>query len=390
MKTAHLLAIIACLAASACTSALTADPETTAAAKITSIDARHMIVPDDLSTTDGRTWTSPAVAPEFPFDELIYYWKARLPHDEAFRLYLQVGFGPGDVSPWLYAGFWGDVKLESDRKAPVFDRGRLEQDQLLLKQKASSYRFQVVSEGRKALSVLPTIGVITTDTTPTAEMAVRYARKPVAVTRGTTTILDIPLRPQVDADGNRLPDRCQSAALAAALQYFGKAVPLEYIIVHTTDPEYRAFGIWPRTVNAAVELGFDAYIDRFRDWDAVRATVAQNKVILCSITMPENDTYIAPPYKRMSGHIVALNGVTDDGRVVVTDSALTTNSQGMDLQWLAPDFEKIWMRNKGGVGMVICPPEGATAKLLPDLPPFPRAIGRETTAPAEQASRGAR
>jgi transcriptional regulator of acetoin/glycerol metabolism len=62
--------------------------------------------------------------------------------------------------------------------------------------------------------------------------------------------------------------------------------------------------------------------------------------------MPKRDTYIAPPYPSMGGHIVALCGITDDGRVIVTDSATTGGSL---LQWLTADYEKIWMRNKGGV-----------------------------------------
>jgi hypothetical protein len=94
--------------------------------------------------------------------------------------------------------------------------------------------------------------------------------------------------------GNPLKDRCQSAAVASAMQYFGKSVPLEHIICYTTDPEYASFRIWPRTINAAFEHGFQAYLDRFRDWDAVRKTVAENKVILCSITMPAGNEYIAP------------------------------------------------------------------------------------------------
>jgi hypothetical protein len=94
--------------------------------------------------------------------------------------------------------------------------------------------------------------------------------------------------------GNSLKDRCQSAAVASAMQYFGKSVPLEHIICYATDPEYASFGIWPRTINAAFEHGFQAYLDRFRDWDAVRKTVAENQVILCSITMPAGNEYIAP------------------------------------------------------------------------------------------------
>ena len=167
-----------------------------------------------------------------------------------------------------------------------------------------------------------------------------------------------------------MPDRCQSAAVATAMEYFGKKVNLEDIVPYTTDSEYHYYGIWPRTIGAAVEHGFDAYIDRFRNWNAVRETLNQNKIILCSITMPKEDDYIAPPYPQIGGHIVALNGITDDGRVIVTDSALSKT--GYLCQWLMQDFEKIWMKNKGGVGMVICPPKGFKEKLVNHLAPFPK------------------
>jgi hypothetical protein len=155
------------------------------------------------------------------------------------------------------------------------------------------------------------------------------------------------------------------------MEYFNKPVGLEDIVPLTYDVEYDFPGIWPRTIGAGIQHGFEAYIDRFRDWDYVRKTVAENKVILCSIKMPPGE-YKAPPYPQMGGHIVALNGVTDDGRVVVTDSALWKENRGYCLQWFKEDFEKVWMKTKGGVGMVICPPAQATVKVIKNLPPFPK------------------
>jgi hypothetical protein len=338
------------------------------------VDCRHSIEPKELARSAKGVWASPPVKAEFPFDELIYCWNVRLPKDEGFRLYLQVEFGPGDVSPWLYAGFWGNVKLGAKRAKPTFDRGLLDEDTLHLKSKAAAYQFRVVDEGETPLTVLPALRVITTDTHPAPAFGTHYRRGKTGASAN-SKILDIPLRLQADVCGNPLKNRCQSAALASAMEYFGKAVPLEHIICYTTDPEYESFGIWPRTINAAVEHGFTAYIDRFRDWDAVRQAVAENKVVLCSITMPASREYIAPPYEKIGGHIVALCGVTDDGRVIVTDSAAIAQQAkegGRRLQWLQADFEKIWMRNKGGVGMVICPPKHAQEKLVRELPAYPR------------------
>ncbi len=64
--------------------------------------------------------------------------------------------------------------------------------------------------------------------------------------------------------------------------------------------------------------------------------------------------------------------MTDDGRVVVTDSALGKSGRGYLCQWLQSDFEKVWMRTKGGVAMVICPPAGAVVRAVTNLPPFPK------------------
>lgn len=350
--------------------------ETSSAGQVTPqpIDSRYRIESDEFESIGDNAWLSPIIQTQFPFDECTYYWNVRLGRGEGFRLYLQVGFGADDVSPWIYAGFWGTVKpYNGIRKDPEFRDGVLKQDWLFLKRKAANFRFKVVDEGNVALKTLPALGIITTDNAPTPELVARYADKEVA-NIDTTIVLDIPLRKQQDTRGNRMPQRCQSAALASALEYFGVSIPLEHIVCFTTDPEYKSFGIWPRTINAAYEHRFEAYLDRFRTWSHVKDTLMENKVILCSILMPREGDYIAPPYKSMGGHIVALNGITDDGRVIVTDSATLFKEEGYQLQWLREDFEKIWMKTKGGVGMVICPPPDAEQRLVREIPPFPRPI----------------
>lgn len=347
----------------------TASASTTKSTALKPIDSSTKIKPAEFTKVSDGTWETKWHKAQFPFDELVYYWNARLERDEGFRLYLQVNFPGGEESPWLYGGFWGRVPLVREaRKRPKFEHGKVAEDQLLLEKRATAWRFRLVSEGKRSLSKPPLMGVITTDNNPTEELAARFDHtSPDSIPA--PGILDIPLCRQEDSGGNYLKDRCQSAAVGSAMDYFGTTVPLEQIISFTTDPEYRSFGIWPRTINTAYEFGFEAYLDRFRDWEKVKKTVAENKVILCSITMPEDDTYIDPPYARIGGHIVALCGVTDDGRVIVTDSA--RRAIGYLEQWKTPDFEKIWMRNKGGIGMVICPPKDSAPRHVKNLPAFP-------------------
>ncbi|MCP5520490.1 MAG: C39 family peptidase [Verrucomicrobiales bacterium] len=347
------------------------NPYSRAAEAEAPIDLCHRVASESfLRTADGE-WTSPLFQPAVPFDELIYSWHLARP-DDTFRLYLQVRFGPGDESPWLYAGYWGTVgNRVPHREAPSFDRGVLDMDWLKLKARAAGFRFRVKADvGGAPLGAPPALTIITTDNHPSPEVA-RTHRGGIVAPPPASRILDVPLRRQMNSRGERMIDRCQSAALASAMEYFGKSVPLEQITAYTFDEEYEYPGIWPRVTAAAQEFGFDAAIGRFRDWDAVRRALAQNQVLLCSMSMKRGECQ-APPYPSMGGHIVALCGVTDDGRVVVTDSFLGRSGAGYLCQWLQSDFEKVWMGTKGGVAMVIQPPQGASQRLVKDLPPFPQ------------------
>ena len=353
---------------------LSYDSTTSDTAFLTPVDWRHYIKAEKFDYKKEGYWLSPLIETPFAFNELIYCWKVHIQKGGGFRLYLQLTFEQDDTSPWLYAGFWGTVNLIEDRrKQIIFDRGKLVWDQLFLKSKARMFRFKVVSEGETPLNDPPSLLVIVTDNHPSRELVTQFADPPPMMIPS-ARILDIPLRKQEDSSGKDIRGKCQSAALASAMQYFGKTINLEQIIPFTYDPEYKTSGIWPRVIQAAIEFGVDANIDRFRNWIAVRKALAENKVILCSITMPADEIYYAPPYPEMEGHIVALNGITEDGRVVVTDSTrrLTRAGKGFRCQWYVQDFEKIWMQIKGGVGIVICRPKGAPEKLVLNLPPFPQ------------------
>jgi len=329
------------------------------------VDWRHQIPAAAFEKTATGEWISPLVQPALAFNELIYSWHLHDPGD-TFRLYLQVGFGPSDQTDWLYAGFWGAVaNTITNRQRPTFDRGVLDMDWLKLTAKATGFRFKVVAAGTNKLAAPPALTVVATDNQAKASHE-RVEREQLPA-----PVLDVPLRRQLNSEGQWMKDRCQSAALASAMEYYGKSVRLEDIVRYTNDPEYNYPGIWPRVIGAAREFGYDGYIERFRDWTSVRRAVAENKIVLCSIRLREGECK-SPPYASMGNHIVALCGVTDDGRIVVTDSALGKSGRGYLCQWLQSDFETVWMRTKGGVAMVICPSAGAAKRRVHDLPPFPK------------------
>ncbi|MFM1770378.1 MAG: hypothetical protein RJA22_2907 [Verrucomicrobiota bacterium] len=332
-------------------------------------DWRHRLSAAAFRPTGPQEWTSHEVRAPWAFDELIYAWQLARTGD-TFRVHLQVVFGPGEESAWLYAGSWGALPDPSAKRAvPRFDRGVLDMDWLKLTTPARGVRFRIVGEGGQPPAIPPGINLVATDN---RAQGPRRSQPAMAATAAAAParVLDVPLRRQLDSQGRRLIDKCQSAALASAMEYFGKPVPLEDIVRHTFDPEYQYPGIWPRVLAAAQEFGFASYLDRFRTWPEVRQALAENKILLCSMRLRPGEAE-APPYPSMGNHIVALCGVTDDGRVVVTDSFLGRNGLGYLCQWRQADFEKAWMRAKGGIAMVICPPPGAAVKEVRQLPPFP-------------------
>lgn len=334
------------------------------------LDWRIQIPAEEFKAENEGEWETSWEKVEFPFDELIYSWNIKIQTDQGFRIFLQVQTIDKEISPWLYGGFWGKVKLIEGRENPQFGWGKIAMDQLLLTKKATQFRFKVSSKGEKLLTVLPTLNIVGTDNSP-SEKSLKKSKEGDIEISPEFKIMDLPLRLQRDSIGKYLEGKCQSAAVASAMEYFGKDLSMEEIVEWTHDPEYNYPGIWPRTIGLATQMGFNAYIDRFRNWKDVQVALKENKVILCSIFMAKDGEYIAPPYPSITGHIVALNGITDDGRVVVTDSALSRDNKGYQCQWFIEDFTKIWMDNKGGVGMVICPPKDFSPKLVKDLKEFP-------------------
>jgi len=326
-------------------------------------DERIKVTAEQFTPREEGVWMTPWIDTSKSFDELIYSWGRALGDGEGIRFYLEVRFEDGTTSDWLYAGYWGDVTdLVEEREIPRFTDGRLDYDQLLVKRPANGFRYKVVSAGTVPLAAAPSMRVIATDNRIAAT-------SPGAPTLAIPPVLDLPLRLQKDSKGERMPDRCQSAAVATAMQFYGKAVNLEDIVAMTNDPEYDLAGIWPRTIGAAIENGFGGYIDRFRDWDDVVRTLTDGNIILCSITMPKGGNYIDPPYRKMSGHIVALAGLSPDGRIVyIVDSALGEANEGYLTPWYREDFEKVWLTTKGGVGMVIEAPPGMVPRYAPALP----------------------
>ena len=67
------------------------------------------------------------------------------------------------------------------------------------------------------------------------------------------------------------------------MAYFGADVPTQENALAIYDEEHDMFGNWGRAVQRAGEMGLDAWLQRFRNWDQVKAMIARGQPIVAGI-----------------------------------------------------------------------------------------------------------
>jgi peptidase C39-like protein len=119
------------------------------------------------------------------------------------------------------------------------------------------------------------------------------------------------------------------------------------------DSEYDMFGNWGRAVQRAGEMGLDAWIQRFRNWDQVKAMIAQGQPIVAGIKFKRGE-FPSAVLSSTNGHLIVIRGFTRDGDVIVNDPA--NRKKGDGVIYKASELGNAWFANGGGVGYVIRKP----------------------------------
>jgi hypothetical protein len=115
------------------------------------------------------------------------------------------------------------------------------------------------------------------------------------------------------------------------------------------DEEYDMFGNWNRAVQRAGELGLDAWLQRFRNWDQVKSMIAKGQPIVAGIKFNKGE-FPSALYASTNGHLIVIRGFTKSGDVIVNDPASRTKGDGV--VYKASELAKAWFGH-GGVGYVI-------------------------------------
>jgi hypothetical protein len=319
--------------------------------------------PDVWTKGEGRRypnrgrWLTQEIEADFPFTEVLPSWNVDAPPDTGIRFEIRVRDAASpEWSPWLHMGSWGRVVHRPDRTVS-FEHGTVNVDVLTLDQPADAIQmraefldFNLPHLPRGEGPALRRLAICYSGVVEDPEQRAALM-PPVEIEGEWVRTLPVPHHGQ-GVLGRPLSGLCCSpTSLTMVLQSLGAECTLEENTEAVFDPEYAIFGNWARNVARAGELGFDAWLTRFRSWDQVRAEIAAGNPVIASVRIEEGEitgvTYDG-------GHLVVVRGFTPEGDVVVNDPAYSERGEGA--VWFADEMATVWF-DHGGVAYMIRPRE---------------------------------
>jgi len=327
------------------------------------------------------SWTSEEIEGEMPFTELIPSWNVSTPANTGLWLFVRVkmveqGQGGGSSSaatrrssssrrlrgvsgemgadgwsPWLYMGYWGRT-LETDKLVGNFDWGRVNVDNLILKKPASAFQVRVDFQSFDTdVKVNPSVRrVAISYSGVVADAEKRKKLSPTTqVVKGKVDIA-VPYRPQGDNGRALKGQTCSPTSTSMVLAYWGADRPTLETCVAMWDNDNEMFGNWGRAVARAGEMGLDAWIDRFRDWDHVKAVLARGEPVIASIKFKKGEFPSSLLKDGSTGHLVVIRGMTENGDVICNDPG--SRAKGNGVVYKADELGRAWFGH-GGVAYII-------------------------------------
>lgn len=316
-----------------------------------------VVLNDDRPKTFPRygTWTSPVIELGFGATEFIPSWNVTTPPDTGVWFTISTRDArSGDWSPWLYIGQWGRTLFDEPR--PVdFKYGAVDIDNLVLDRPASAVRIRAKLQSFSLdKDVNPSIRRVAVVCSGQVNDKTLYdaLTPPIEITGDWRRDLAVPYRPQGDGYKSFSGVICSPTSTSMVLQYFGVNRTTDENALAIYDPEHDMFGNWGRNIARAGELGMDAWIDRFRNFDKLKACIANGQPIIANIRF-EKGEFPSNVQPSTAGHLIVLRGFTKDGDVIVNDPA--NRAKGNGVIYKASELAKAWFDNSGGVGYVIRP-----------------------------------
>jgi hypothetical protein len=293
-------------------------------------------------------WTSREVPATFSFTELIPSYNPHCPPDTGLRFDIRTrDIASGKWSPWFYLGSWGRTLASVERDVRN-DAGFVDVDTLKLKQPADAYQARVTFYALNLDETInPTLRRLSICYSGPARSAPQD--QPHAPPPDFARDIAVPFRAQGNAAKPLRPEICSPTSVSMVMQYLGRDRPTEENALAIYDSENGLFGNWARAVAWAGENGFDAWLTRYRNWDQVKATIAQGQPIIASIRFKKGE---CPSFalQQTEGHLIVIRGMTKDGDLIVNDPA--SRDKGNGAVYKSAELAKAWFGH-GGVGYII-------------------------------------
>ena len=313
-------------------------------------------------------WISPEVSTEFGFTELIPSWNVTCPANTGVRFDVRTRDArSGEWTPWLYAGQWGR-NVGNRERVVTCKWGTVHVDTLVLDRPANAYQIRARLESFDLdTSVNPGIRRVSVSYSGRVRDEATRKRLTHAVTIDGDWRRDlaVPFFAQGTAPPNVKGSICSPTSTTMVLSYWGVTRPLTENALAIYDDERDIFGNWGRAVARAGELGFDAWIMRVRNWDQVRAMIAQGQPVIAAINF-EKGQFPSSVLTDTNGHLIVIRGFTKDGDVICNDPA--SRDKGNGVVYKSDELAQAWFANAGGVAYIIrgpAPPATTAPATLP-------------------------
>ena len=325
-------------------------------------------------------WTSPWVAPGFPFTELVSSWNADTPAGTWIQVEMRASRdGGATATKWYVLGRWafgdGDIRRNSVGGQGDAD-GFVAIDTFFAKDHPfTSYRLRVTLFKLPASSSLPTVtfvGAVTSDmpnAKPTIPSPLGGAEGiELAVPRYSQEIHSGEY-PQFDGGGEAW---CSPTSTAMILGYWGRgpsasdyayvsqdypgvADPwVDFAARMTYDYHYQGAGNWPFNTAYAAHYGLEAEVTQLRSLTEAEQFVKAGIPLVASVAFNPNKLDGFMFDKGTNGHLTTIVGFTSTGDVISNDPASPSDATVRHVYDRA-SFERAWLPASGGIVYVIHP-----------------------------------
>ena len=312
--------------------------------------------------TGGSYWvgeaTSPVVAADFDFDELIASWNAVTPTGAWAEVQVRAELD-GRWTKWYNLGIWASgqetvqrhsVRLQGDND------GYVAVDTLVISAKKA-----IVSAYQLKVRLFSVDGV----STPSVQyLSAAYSTTPTKGSEPSAgnhdywgTLLAVPECSQmVYPDGGNVWCSPTSTAMIVSYwdNYTGPCEPAVRAAVEGIyDWIYDGTGNWPFNTAYAATHGLQGSVRRFSSMEEIETWVALGVPVAISYGWGKGELTGAA-VSSSSGHLSVVVGFDDQGNPIVNDPAAASD-EDVQRTYLRSELEPLWLEHSGGTVYLIKP-----------------------------------